>query len=483
MKKLLYFLAFAAAFSLWSCSDDDEGGDPDDPQYNLLSEARIEDAFVQFTYDAQGRLLTRRVNGQAAGTITYAANGASLTLNYNAQNIVVPLDALGNATEFMDREYTYYTGAKAGYIHTMTEEADFVVGASTDKVVVQDKVYTFTVDDDGKYTTITETIGANVTTYTVLYGSPLKPNKSESFNPLMEEYGITFLGKGPTSLPTRVNCSDDSYITYTYVLYPSGHVRQMTIRRYDDEGDLWDTEVFYGNWKSGGTNITGGVVVPGTVDARVTSVVEWADTENEQSTTITYNAQGDPATVVEQYFGEDPENLVITYPTATQIAINGTVVGTLNAAGNLTEIFDETYTYNASGYQTKWTREEEDGDVEEEVYTYNADNCVTTTFWREDYDGDDVWDDEETWEYEYEDEEGFMIRNVSNSVDVAKYQWWGTFFGKVSPYLPILETGPYDEWDLEYDLDVNWYPTTIYWFSNSGPGEDRVEIEWEELDD
>ena len=41
MKKLLYFLAFAAAFSLWSCSDDDEGGDPDDPQFNLLSEARI----------------------------------------------------------------------------------------------------------------------------------------------------------------------------------------------------------------------------------------------------------------------------------------------------------------------------------------------------------------------------------------------------------------------------------------------------------
>jgi len=471
-----------ASLSLWSCSDDDEGGEPSVPQPDLISEARYDNDYAQYSYDAQGRMLTWRVHGQEYCSFSYAADGASMTMQSGARNYTVPLDALGNAAECFGVDYTYYSGVKAGFVHTQTVHYDFAVGASMDKGVVENSVATYSVDDAGKYTSYTVTRGSEVRTSTILYGSPLMPNKSENFNPIFGFNNSTFLGKGPAYLPSRINFQD-GYLTYTYVLYPSGHVRRMTVRWYDEEGDLIDTEVSCFNWKSGGTNVTGGVVVPGSVDARVVSAVEWADTGDELTTEISYNAQGDPATMMEQHFGEDPENFTITYPSPTEIAVNGTVVGALNAAGNITEIFGETYTYNGSGYLTKKTEEGDGGLIVEETYTYNADHCVASSLWKIDYEGDGTWDDEELLEFEYEDEDGIMFPNVTNSIDVAKYQWWGAFFGKVSPYLPLRQIGPDYECEWSYDLDENWYPTTIYRDEESGARFDTFSFEWEEIDD
>lgn len=500
MKKLFYLLAFFMAFSVWSCSSDEEGGGANDPQFNLLTEARTTSGGVTglqaFTYDSQGRVLTRTYNGQAAGSVSYS--GSSMTVTEGGETGTIALDALGNASSFYGRSFTYFTtGATAGYIHTMTvNQNESAIDVISNRIVAGAQLVTFVVSDDGKYTSFTQTNvlndgetstslpqtdGFNVITGTILYSGNLV-NKSESFNPITKEFGMTFLGKGPAFLPTRINMSDGSHLTYTYTLYPSGHVKKMVIKYYDENSVLQYEEEFYGNWRSGGTDITGGIVFPGSVDARVTEYTEWAGSDQETIGVLTYNAQGKITNMLETRYGEDPQNMAITYPTSTTISLNGTPVGTLSAAGYVLTMMGETYTYNSGGYLTQKTELRNDGSVYQEIYTYNADHCVSSILTHVKPNVDAAWINEEIWQYEYETADGYLIPNVANCLDVAQYNWWSPLFGKVSPYLPVREIGPDDTYDIGYEFDENWFPTTITFTNVDTEQMDVVLIEWDVID-
>ncbi len=481
MRKLFYILAVVSLLPLWSCGDDEDGGLSEDTRLNLLYQARVNDDFLQFSYDAQGRVTGRFLNGQPAGTVTYAANGSSLTLVYGDGNDVIPLNALGYAEEFSGDIYEYYTtGAQAGYIQSITTLMERSVSFVTeDKDAPEGVTVSFVVDAQGRYTTFTiDRPEMPVLTGTITYAGNLV-NRSESFNPITQEWGITFLGKAPAYLPTRMDVSDGSYMTYSYTLFPSGHVKKMIKRSYDDEGNLESEDEFSAHWRSGGSLIMNGFTLPGTVGQRITSVTEWAGTEYEESVEITYDAQNRYATLLMAEYGEDPQNLVITYPTATTIAVNGIQVGTLNASGNILTMFNETYTYNASGFLTLFTAEE-DGETFQEAYTYDEEHCITSVLWKADHESDDVWDEEELWEYTYETEEGVRIPNMSDCVDVARYNFWNAHQGKVSYFLPVTESGPGYLFELDYDLDENWYPVHISWTGILTDDEGEVDLEWEE---
>lgn len=418
--------------------------------------------YVEMTYDARGRITSRSTNGALTESYSYSEEIMNVTqVGQVAQT--VHLNSMGYADSYMGSSYSYFTsGKRKGYISSVSKQSS--VNGFILPVVTQ-----FSVDSTGNYTAFTVYNGGDIKSYTISYGTT--PNYSDSFNPLLTEYGLAFLGRASLRLPIRIDCSDNTFRVFEYSFYPSGHVKTMEDRYFKSGWTLYASRSFGADWMVNGMVYTGGALKRRAVLGRVASVVV-----DGASILLSYNTQGKLSHVIQKQDGVE-EHLQIAYPFPDSVQINEQMVA-LNDSGCILSYAGNVYQYNEAGYLVRKT--ELTGDVvNEELYSYNAAKCVSDVVKRWKFTGDAEWKGSDAVSYVYEDVLGRTIRNMTTCIDVARENYWNPLLGKVSPFFPVREVNDDYSIDIIYEFNPDSLPTKITYIGSSGLGQsDEVLLRW-----
>ena len=414
------------------------------------------------SYDVQGRVTGRVKNGTNAESFAYGGGG-SVVYSAGQDTLNLTLDAMGYVSSYKGSVYGYYTsGVQKGFVSSVTRYAD--LNGKRVPVVVR-----YVVSGTGLYNSYTVSLGTEVKTYTVLYGDA--PNYSDTFNPVLGNYGLTFLGRAPLRLPVRIDCSDKTYRTFSYTFYPTGQVETWDERYCLSDGTVFFERFSGADWSADGVLYTGGAQIFQSLKKSVLSVLE-----DNVSTALSYNSDGFLSLILQSRNGVVDRSEVV-YVDQNTILMNGQT-GLLNESGCLVRLGGCEYEYNEAGYLIS-KKIQDESLIMEEVYSYNSDNCVSKVLKRWKFSGGGAWLRCDSVRYEYTGASGYSIKNNTPCIDVARGDFWNPFLGKVSPSFPVREVNEDYVIDLYYKLNSYNYPEKITFLGASGLGQSYVvRISW-----